>query len=78
MGGESFLDVVHLDSPWGVLALPKQPVDEHLQTHKHIQIHSNTVSCLKELEHRKLGGKVLILKYDLDKSLSKEMRCKMA
>ena len=33
---------------------------------------------LKELEHRKLGGKVLILKYDLGKSLSKEMWCKMA
>jgi len=33
---------------------------------------------LKELEHRKLGWKVLILKYDLGKSLSKEMRCKMA
>jgi len=28
---------------------------------------------LKELEHRKLGSKVLILKYDLGKSLSKEM-----
>jgi len=34
--------------------------------------------CLKELEHRKLGWKVLILKYDLGKSLSKEMWCKMA
>jgi len=33
---------------------------------------------LKELEHRKLGWKVLILKYDLGKSLSKEMWCKMA
>jgi len=35
---------------------------------------------LKELEHRKLGWKVLILKYDLGKSLSKEMwcTCKMA
>jgi len=33
---------------------------------------------LKELEHRKLGYKVLILKYDLGKSLSKEMWCKMA
>jgi len=32
----------------------------------------------KELEHRKLGWKVLILKYDLGKSLSKEMWCKMA
>jgi len=28
---------------------------------------------LKELEHRKLGLKVLILKYDLGKSLNKEM-----
>jgi len=27
---------------------------------------------LKELEHRKLGWNVLILKYDLGKSLSKE------
>ena len=33
---------------------------------------------LKELEHRKFGWKVLILKYDLGKSLSKEMWCKMA
>jgi len=33
---------------------------------------------LKELEHRKLGWKVLILKYDLGKSLSKEMWCKIA
>ena len=33
---------------------------------------------LKELEHRKLGWKVLILKYYLGKSLSKEMWCKMA
>jgi len=33
---------------------------------------------LKELEHRKLGWTVLILKYDLGKSLSKEMWCKMA
>jgi len=33
---------------------------------------------LKELEHRKWGWKVLILKYDLGKSLSKEMWCKMA
>jgi len=32
-------------------------------------------SMLKELEHRKLGWKVLVLKYDLDKSLSKEMWC---
>jgi len=36
------------------------------------------LKCLKELEHRKLGWKVLILKYDLVKSLSKEMWCKMA
>jgi len=28
---------------------------------------------LKELEHRKLGLKVLIIKYDLGRSLSKEM-----
>jgi len=33
---------------------------------------------LKELEHRKLCWKVLILKYDLGKSLSKDMWCKMA
>jgi len=33
---------------------------------------------LKELEHRKLGWKVLIIKYDLGNSLSKEMGCKMA
>ena len=32
---------------------------------------------LKELEHR-IGLKVLILKYDLGKSLSKEMWCKLA
>ena len=32
----------------------------------------------KELEHRQLGWKVLILKYDLGKSLSKEIWCKMA
>jgi len=31
-----------------------------------------------KLEHRKLGWKVLILKYDFCKSLSKEMWCKMA
>jgi len=37
-----------------------------------------TLSHLKELEHRKLGWKVLILKYDLGKSLSKEIWCKMA
>jgi len=33
---------------------------------------------LKELEHRKLGWKVLFLKYDLGTSLSKEMWCEMA
>jgi len=33
---------------------------------------------LKELEHRKLGWKVIILKYVLGKSLSREMWCKMA
>jgi len=33
---------------------------------------------LKELEHKKLGWKVLNLKSDLGKSLSKEMWCKMA
>ena len=33
---------------------------------------------LKELEHRKLGWKVIILKYDLCKSLSKELWCKTA
>ena len=32
----------------------------------------------QELEHRKLGWKVLILKYDLGKSFSKEMWYKMA
>jgi len=32
----------------------------------------------KELEHGQLGWTVLILKYDLGKSLSKEMWCKMA
>jgi len=32
---------------------------------------------LKELEHRKLGWKVLVLKFDLGKSLSKEMWFKM-
>jgi len=32
----------------------------------------------KELEHRNWVWKVLILKYDLGKSLSKEMWCKMA
>jgi len=33
---------------------------------------------LKELKHRKLGWKGLILKYELGKSLGKEMWCKMA
>ena len=33
---------------------------------------------LKDLEHRKLGWKVLNLKYDLGKSLSKKLWCKMA
>jgi len=33
---------------------------------------------LKELEHRKMGWKVIILKYNLGKSLSKEMWSKMA
>jgi len=28
---------------------------------------------LKELEHRNVGRNILILKYDLDKSLSKKM-----
>jgi len=37
-----------------------------------------SLMLLKEQEHRKLGWKVLILKYDLGKSLSKEMWCKMA
>jgi len=38
-----------------------------------------SITCsLKKLEHRKLGWKVLISKYDLGKSLSKEMWCKMA
>jgi len=35
-------------------------------------------SFLKELEHRKLGWELLILKYDLGKSLSKELWCKTA
>jgi len=48
--------------------------------HGVLRILPNIVSVLelKELEHRKLGWKVLILKYDLGKSLSKEMWCKMA
>ena len=37
----------------------------------------NMSLILKEQEHRKLGWKVLILKYYLGKSLSKEMWCKM-
>ena len=28
---ERFLDILHFDSPWSVLALPEQPVDKHLQ-----------------------------------------------
>jgi len=36
------------------------------------------LTSLKELEHRKLGCKVLILKYDLGKGLSNDMSCKMA
>ena len=40
--------------------------------HKHMYV------TLKELEHRKLGWKELIFKYDLSKSLSKEMRWNMA
>jgi len=36
------------------------------------------LGILKEPEHRTLGWKVLILNYDLGKSLSKEMWCKMA
>jgi len=39
---------------------------------------ANYVLDLKELEHRKLGWKVLTLKYDLGKSLRKEMWYKMA
>jgi len=31
------------------------------------------MSLLKEIEHKKLGWKVRILKYDLGKSLNKEM-----
>ena len=40
--------------------------------------HRTSQQALKELEHSKWGWKVLILKYDLGKSLSKEMWCKMA
>jgi len=39
--------------------------------------HSVNVNKLKELEHRKLSCKVLILEYDLGKSFSKEMFSKM-
>jgi len=42
-----------------------------------VEPHVNECGRLKELEHRKLGWKVLILKYDLGKSLNKEMWCKM-
>ena len=42
----------------------------------------NSFNCVLVLsllkEHRKLGWTVLILKYDLGKSLSKETWCKMA
>ena len=41
------------------------------------QMLEKKIVALKELEHRKLGRKVPILKYDLGKSLSKEMWCKM-
>jgi len=41
-------------------------------------IYSYLVLCLKELEHRKLGRKVLLWKYDLGKSLSKQMWWNMA
>jgi len=43
-------------------------------------IRDGRLLALKELEHRKLCWKVhvLILKYDLGKSVSKEMWCKMA
>ena len=43
---------------------------------KHLR--ENLKLRLKELEHKKLGWKVFILKYDLCKSLSKELWCKMA
>jgi len=36
------------------------------------------IITLKEIEHRKLGWKALILKYDIGKSLSKVMWCKTA
>jgi len=39
---------------------------------------SDFYSYLIKLEHRKLGWKVLILKYDLGKSLRKEMCWKVA
>jgi len=48
--------------------------NSYAQINKLLKIHLH----LKELEHRKLGWKVLILKYDLGKSLSKQMWCKMA
>jgi len=41
-------------------------------------LYNTSIILLKELEHRKLGWKVFIFKYDLGKSLSKEMWCKMA
>ena len=42
------------------------------------QVYLYSLCALKELEHIKLGWKVLILKYDLGNSLNKEMWCKMA
>jgi len=39
---------------------------------------SESIISLKELEHRKLGWKVFILKYDLGKTICKEMWCKIA
>jgi len=44
----------------------------------HVPEHEERFLKLKELEHRKLGWKELNLKYDLGKSLSEEMWCKMA
>jgi len=41
-------------------------------------LYGKNVTVLNELEHRKLGWNVFLLKYDLGKSLSKEMWCKMA
>ena len=44
----------------------------------HVLVVIGKIKTIKEIEHRKLGWKVLILKYDLGKSLSREMWCKMA